>query len=366
MRKIKIDKFDEDRYSLNNIFSTRYDSLFKDDIRERGTSYSTSNLIDHIYKSKNIISCVVSGSRLYNVSIEFLDNDEIKVKCDCDYHKSTDIYCKHVYALLLTLKLLYEKECMLAQYNKNIKKIKELDVLIKEKYLANKKYLNVLTNTVSLDNNNKYLDYIKKLNDFTDTKNIYKIRSLLKYSYEYLKYTTEDYNYLVNKIEEGKKEIEKIKNKNKLKIIDDNKDEEHSLVVDDALEEILDNYIAEFPLPILEMARDKNIECGDSTEIIDKAINERKQRDEIIRKELLKQQSIQEEITRKNKKIVRRAVFLGFLSKTFDILNSNNSKSHNTDYLMPWEQDLVDNGEYEPYHFEEEEMEEDDFYYEDD
>ena len=33
---------------------------------------------------------------------------------------------------------------------------------------------------------------------------------------------------------------------------------------------------------------------------------------------------------------------------------------------MPWEQELVDKGEYEPYHFEEEEMEEDDFYYEDD
>ena len=33
---------------------------------------------------------------------------------------------------------------------------------------------------------------------------------------------------------------------------------------------------------------------------------------------------------------------------------------------MSWEEDLVKKGEYEPYNFEEEEMEEDDFYYEDD
>ena len=33
---------------------------------------------------------------------------------------------------------------------------------------------------------------------------------------------------------------------------------------------------------------------------------------------------------------------------------------------MSWEQDLVNKGEYEPYNFEEENMEEDDYYYEDD
>ncbi len=41
-------------------------------------------------------------------------------------------------------------------------------------------------------------------------------------------------------------------------------------------------------------------------------------------------------------------------------------KNTDTDYLMPWEQDLVDNNEYEPYHFEEDDTEEDDYYHEDD
>ena len=33
---------------------------------------------------------------------------------------------------------------------------------------------------------------------------------------------------------------------------------------------------------------------------------------------------------------------------------------------MDWEKDLVDKGEYEPYNFEEEEMDEEDYYSEDD
>lgn len=39
-------------------------------------------------------------------------------------------------------------------------------------------------------------------------------------------------------------------------------------------------------------------------------------------------------------------------------------KEEDTD-LMPWEQDLVDRGEYTPDQFEEEDMDEDDYYYED-
>ena len=40
-------------------------------------------------------------------------------------------------------------------------------------------------------------------------------------------------------------------------------------------------------------------------------------------------------------------------------------KKSSYSYLMPWEQELVDKGEYEPENFEEEELEEDDYYYED-
>ncbi len=45
-------------------------------------------------------------------------------------------------------------------------------------------------------------------------------------------------------------------------------------------------------------------------------------------------------------------------------IGENNSPSDNT--LMSWEEDAIKNDGYEPYNFEEEELEEDDFYYEDD
>ena len=51
----------------------------------------------------------------------------------------------------------------------------------------------------------------------------------------------------------------------------------------------------------------------------------------------------------------------------FDLFTKNsNDKNKDTDSLMEWEKDLVDKDEYEPYNFEEEDMDEDDYYSEDD
>lgn len=60
--------------------------------------------------------------------------------------------------------------------------------------------------------------------------------------------------------------------------------------------------------------------------------------------------------------------FFRLLSDIFggSSINSSSKKQEKTDWLMSWEQDLVNKGEYEPYNFEEENMEEDDYYYEDD
>lgn len=45
--------------------------------------------------------------------------------------------------------------------------------------------------------------------------------------------------------------------------------------------------------------------------------------------------------------------------------NSNNNKHHD-DGLEDWQRDLVKSGEYEPYDFEEESMDDDSYYNEDD
>jgi hypothetical protein len=138
--------------------------------------------------------------------------------------------------------------------------------------------------------------------------------------------------------------------------------EEYTMTIGEGLEDALDDYIASFPSEVLEAVRQQDIANGDDTEIIDKAIAERKIRDKSIRKEQEKQQKLQEAEERERKKKYRRAALFGILSG----LNKSNTKSSDTDNLMPWEQELVDSGKYEPYNFEEEEMEEDDFYYEDD
>ena len=213
---------------------------------------------------------------------------------------------------------------------------------------------------------------IKKIEDFIDEKNIYKVRSALRYSCEYLNYTIEDYNKLLDKIEEGKQVIEERKRKKaeeKLKPKEvEEESEGYTWTIGEGLEETLDDFIASMPLEVLEAVRKQDVANGDDTEIMDKAITERKRRDEIIRREQERQQKLQEAEERKWRKRYRRAAFFGLLSGLFEGLSdsSSNSSSNDTDYLMPWEQDLVDKGEYEPYHFEEEEMEEDDFYYEDD
>lgn len=59
----------------------------------------------------------------------------------------------------------------------------------------------------------------------------------------------------------------------------------------------------------------------------------------------------------------RRVGLFGFLFGLFSGRSKFNSSD--TDYLMPWEQDLVDKGEYEPYHFEDENTDEDDYYHDD-
>ena len=64
-------------------------------------------------------STLMTTEQSEEVNGDKLEDDEVNidVSCECEYHKSTDKYCKHVYSLLLKLKLIYEKEKMLEKYN---------------------------------------------------------------------------------------------------------------------------------------------------------------------------------------------------------------------------------------------------------
>ncbi len=110
-------------------------------------------------------------------------------------------------------------------------------------------------------------------------------------------------------------------------------------VIFDKIDESLANINIEQLMKVkLEMMKN-----GEDTSIIDKAISERKRRDELIK------------IKEKERIKRNRRIFLSSL------LNGPSKDIIDPD-LMPWEND----SNYEKYNYEEEEMEEDDYYFDDD
>lgn len=120
----------------------------------------------------------------------------------------------------------------------------------------------------------------------------------------------------------------------------------------------LDAYIETRPMGVLEKVGEDNIKNGRDNRIIEKAISNKKKKLKEI------------------KKLKRRIAFnkvLDTLSNIEELLSIFTSKSKKTkkhnynlyDYSL-LEQEEILNGNYEPYQFEEEELEEDDYYFEDD
>lgn len=138
-----------------------------------------------------------------------------------------------------------------------------------------------------------------------------------------------------------------------------------SFTVDDSpIFDALDNYFASLPLNVLEEARKQNIENGEDTEIIDKAIKERIRKDAELKKTQEKIVEKERQYQREKRKVIRKSILAGIFSSFID--NSINSNENSYCDLTSFEKDQVNNGNYELFQFEEEELEDDDFYYEDD
>ena len=321
MKKLDKVTFDNNMFDLYN---TKYDYLFSNIIKSRGVGYHLIERVKDIHKSNNKVFSIVEGTKPYNVSIEF-DNDNIKdVHCECIYHKDTDKYCKHVYALLLSLKMIYEKEKLIRIYKINYEKICAIKKEINKEINDNKKYLYSLTISWCINLESFYDKYLKELDDKYNRNTEQSLISAVKDSYYHLNHIIEDYNHLIDEIEEGKKELKRKEEEEKEKK-EETIDEGYTYVFDDSF--IYDKF-------------DK----------ISNEINELEKNIEEL-----------EKAKKENEKKIKKTLFFGFLYKLF-----NNSKSKNDTTLMSWEEDLVKKGEYEPFHFEEENMEEDDYYYEDD
>ncbi len=112
----------------------------------------------------------------------------------------------------------------------------------------------------------------------------------------------------------------------------------------------IDDIIDSLSLDDLEQIRLNMIRDNQSTEIIDKVIQSKKE-----------EQKQQDKESRELGRMFRNAAISGVLSGLGEGLSNINTSE---DYLMPDERNIVNNSDYEDYNFEED-SEEDDYYYED-
>ena len=221
-RKKKV-KYDSERYTGNGLYFTKYDDLFRNVIRSRGIGYYRTNKVIKYNRDKNKISATVRGEADYNVSIELLSDDEINAKCECAYYSGQDDYCKHIYAVLLTQKMINERNHMKSVYKNNLNNISKILDEIEELVNDNKNEINPLQGE-KLDHYKEYInDLINNYNSNDDIKLCNSVRNsyyklniiidLYNKVYDYIEY----YKDFKEREEYRRKEEEKKKSKKQIK-----------------------------------------------------------------------------------------------------------------------------------------------------
>ncbi len=82
-----------------------YDNLFEIQIRRRGETYYSEKKIKNIRQDGNLYTCQADGTDIYDVLLEFDDNNKIiNSHCTCPYYTDKKKNCKHIYALLINAK----------------------------------------------------------------------------------------------------------------------------------------------------------------------------------------------------------------------------------------------------------------------
>ena len=338
----KLEKVDVDykNFRVPDIYKNQYDYLFDNKIIYRGQGYYMTGKVGELKEDDNIVNAIVHGQKDYNVKIIFLSDKKIDVSCDCLYHKETNIYCKHVHALLVAIHMKKEINRLSEEFKNNINRIKAIQKDSIELLKESKQYIHAFYWSWSMSDFNKYSVDVQKMNEEFETGLNYKILHAVQDSFIFLNLIIDNYNSLLDSIENGKIEYAKIQERKKHEQWQDAFSFEMG-PDEDQLYNYLDNCIESQDLSTLKKASNELKKKGSSTDAIDKAIKKKKQKSSWLGK----------------------AIINGAISGFFGgMINSNSNSSSD---IMPWEQDYIDKGDYEPYQFEEEELEEDDFYNED-
>lgn len=123
--------------------------------------------------------------------------------------------------------------------------------------------------------------------------------------------------------------------------------------INDPLIKFLDNYIAGLPMEVLKKAYEDDVKNGKDNPIIEKAIKTKEER--------IKLQELER---KREEKRNRRFLINAFWSGLFGSIIGSEKSKNNSD-LTDYEQSEIDKGNYEPYQFEESELEDDDYYNDD-
>lgn len=287
------------------VIETPYDNLFLPQIKSRGEQYYLDNKISNFKIENNKCTATITGTENYDVSIEFYKNKKIKkVLCTCAYYQKDEKYCKHLYALLLE----YCNSTKLDGYV-NIETYKEIKK--KEKRVNDNFYNRMLAICDSMK------EIIENTEEFYNSSEI------------------ED-DDITSMYEEIMTYKDKINTYGNTKIVDLN-EELIEMAKDDLyeLENLYDNLTLEYKGILSNIETEESEETEDDEAFI------------IGSAYLLNAQE--------NRKRQEQEDY-----------ENERQDLRNTWGLMEHEIDEVQKGNYEPWQFEEDELEEDDYYYEDD
>ena len=276
------------------------------------------------------------------------------MSCTCPYHSDTNKYCKHIYALLLAIKMQSERKdiiiCIKKYISNILNSVSEMNSIIEKNVNTLYPYEIEWFKKRSINYKENIKPFEKKYEELKDYELI-KIVKELNYSLNML---YDDMNELDMRLENNKKELESKKKKEKTHI------DTFTYTFDDSqIFEAVDEKLSNIDLKTLNQIKEKLKDSNDDTELIDKAIVNRKKKD-MIEKERLKQIRKQE---RKENRLTFGQILLGAFLGLSD--NKKNKADKQPDYLMPWEQEEVKKGNYDSWNFEEEELEDDDYYNDD-
>ena len=136
---------------------SEYDELFEPQIMRRGYTYFVENKIKDVHNNGQIWSCHVEGTKTYNTTIEFDEEDKNRIKrmeCNCPHYLENNKNCKHIYALLYLIKSTNNSAIIVKEITKYSNRLSDM---IKEE----KHYIQDNNKKIKVD---KYeLDYFNKL-----------------------------------------------------------------------------------------------------------------------------------------------------------------------------------------------------------